>query len=157
MELDTVKQLAAVLDAHDRTIRQSGGDGEFGTQGALVDGEGMVAGHFEGILQASEDTGSTMSDGLHDPMDGIAFEEAAAVEVVDALMTQTDAQDGNPAGIALQDLKGIPGVFRPSRPRGDDDVGYILEVQFKDRIVVVLIYLDNRSEDFEILVNVVSE
>jgi hypothetical protein len=96
MELDTVDGEVAVGEAHDFAFGGFGGDFEAGREGFAFDDEGMVAGGFEGAREACEDILAGVEDG-----GGFAVHEAwgaddfAAEDLADALVAETDAQDGD--------------------------------------------------------------
>ena len=88
-----------------------------------VDDQRVVAGCHEWVGQALEESLVVVVDGR-----GFAVDDAGvlgdlhAVHRADALVTQADTHDGDPAGVVVDDVGGVAGLGRGAGAGGDDHV-----------------------------------
>jgi hypothetical protein len=96
VELDAVDGVLAVTEAHDFFFGGFGGDFEDIRDGVATHDEGMVAGCIEWRGETGEDSFAIVQDGrgfaVHEPL---RAHDGPAKDIADALMAQTDSEDGS--------------------------------------------------------------
>src|SRR5438128_8706789 len=125
MELDPVERPGAMSDSHDFTLVGPGADDEVGMMESFAaDHQAVVAGGLEWIGKPLEDSLAVVVNprglAVHD---AVIADDLATEHVPDALMTQTDTQNGNRGSEPLDHLVRYASLPRRARPGRNDDVG----------------------------------
>ena len=129
MELEALDIELLVADAHDFLLvrrerwRRSGGYDKIAVQPGGIDDQGVIAHRLEGITQTGENTPAVMID-----QRGLAVHAAlgpddlAAEHLGNALVAQTNAQDGDLAGPEADDFVAVVGLLGSAGAGRDNEV-----------------------------------
>src|SRR5262245_16192766 len=123
MELDSVDGKRHVGQCHDEPVVAASRHGEVGRQTLLADHERVVSAGLEGLGKPAEDRRPVVRHARALPMTRLrSAGDGPAVECRDRLMAETDPEKRYPRTFGLGDRRhGLPGLFGPTRARGDDD------------------------------------
>src|SRR5438132_12487667 len=102
MKLHALELQLAVAQAHDYTVRRSGGDFKTGGKGFALDHQRMVPSRFEAILESFKNSLAIVTDFRRLSMkQRRSAHHASAVNPRDCLVSQTNTQNGNAPGIVF--------------------------------------------------------
>ena len=118
VKLDTLNRKPAVTQSHNDAVCCSGADLEAVGQAITHYRQGVVANGGEGVGQTLKEPPAVVVDkrGLA-VLDFTGAADPGPVAVADALVSQADAQDGEPAPELTDNLIGYAGLLRSTRSR----------------------------------------